>query len=46
MGKKQQKMEPRGKMVKELLAKQESNDATLARGVTGKFQAVRMGQQL
>jgi len=46
MGKKQQKEEPRGKIVKELLAKQESNDATLARGVAGKFQAVRMGQQL
>ena len=46
MGKKQQKPEARAKLVKELLAKQEANDATLARGVAGKFQAVRMGQRL
>ena len=46
MGKKQQKPESRAKLVKELLAKQEANDATLAKGVNGKFQAIRMGQRL
>jgi hypothetical protein len=46
MGKKQQKPESRAKLVKELLAKQQVNDATLAKGVNGKFQAMRMGQQL
>eukprot|EP01052_Picozoa_sp_SAG31_P005607 SAG31_NODE_249_length_19118_cov_47.456195_5_plen_388_part_00 len=46
MGTRQQKPEPRAKLVKELLLKQEANDATLQRGVAGKFQAMRMGQQL
>ena len=46
VGTKQQPLQARAKIVKELLAKQQENDATLARGVAGKFQAVRMGQQL
>ena len=46
MGRKLQKPQPRGKLVKELLEKQATNDATLQRGVAGKFQAMRMGQRL
>ena len=46
VGTKQQPLQARAKLIKELLAKQQENDATLGRGVAGKFQAVRMGQQL
>lgn len=46
VGTRQQPLQARAKLIKELLAKQQENDATLARGVAGKFQAVRMGKQL
>jgi hypothetical protein len=39
-------VQARAKLVKELSRKQEANDAVVARGVAGKFQGIRIGQQL
>lgn len=46
MGRKRQKAEARATLLKELQAKKAANDATLAKGVAGKFMAVRRGMQL
>ena len=39
-------VQARAKLVKEIENKMESNDAVIARGVAGKFQGIRIGQQL